>query len=1510
MTLTFHILDSIARDQVVLKEDDNVCEIAYECADEYDEDDEFETRGGRGSGGNLTGERKEMILHLFGKTAEGTPIRCDVTGFKPFFFIQLPSKMLSHRNEAIRLIQTYIGQYSNIKSGEYTLDYEERKLFYGYTAATPMPFLRISTTSLTHFRALKNLFLDKQSQPATKQRLMGPFKGAAPKVYEANLDPMLRFFHLQNIQPCGWVTVDNYVETDENGSSIEVEWTDISPTAAPVATAPFKVASWDIECYSSTGDFPLAKHTYKSIAKQVAKPSAVAASPIETIMEILYERKTYKTKAPLPPRDVTAKWLASAAAAIQDCVGNEEAMTTVLENVLGKRLPLAGDPVIQIGTVMTTQGKRDADRHIFVFPSCATVDGTVVHEYPTESAMILGWAAWMLEQDPDILVGYNVFGFDEKYLWERAAELGIHMSEELQQLNRLAADGSSELKCEEKFLSSAALGDNFLYIWTTLGRLQVDLYHYIRRNAQLPSYKLDSVAKVYMSGAVTNTAVSDRSLACTVKGNLADIRPGRYVSLLDDIGEAVLDKLVVVSVAGQQLTLQLGEGDVTDDLHMVTKWAMVKDDVSPQDIFRLHRGDAADRARIAAYCIQDCDLVMDLYRKLDVFNTSMSMANVCSVPIGYTMTRGQGIKIESLIFKETYRRGQTIMVLPSPNRSGTEDSYEGAIVLDPSDTGLLGSPVGVADFASLYPSTIISENISHDTLLWAKDYDNEGRFIGFAWGAENAYAKAGLPCTDIEFDILKSDPADGRKHPRKIRVGKRICRYAQDAKGSLPEIIEGLLAARKAKRREAAAETDPLRCALLDAEQNAYKITANSLYGQLGSGTFKVRLQHLAASVTAYGRKQILFAKDVIETFYGGGADPRCDVRCEAKTVYGDSVTGDTPVFVRGYSGDENPRVRRIDELFAADDVRWGQHHDTKDAIDMSAMGICVWTDSGFTPIKRLIRHRLHPTKKLYRILTHSGAVDATEDHSLVLADGTECRPGDVTLGTELLHNHDQAAELGGCEAVGINENIAFMMGLFLADGSVYPRSAYLSLIYNEHGQTKVPDIILNAPLNILNAFWKGFQSSGLSMRGDNKELLHGLYLVKSRLGLDTERRTAIKKIIELPHPGEDVYVYDFETENHHFAVGPGALVVHNTDSLFVQFNPRDPVTGEALKGREARLAVIELTAEAGHLVTKALKPPHDFEFDKVFDPILLFSKKRYAGKMFENADKPDDFVYKYMGIALKRRDNAPIVKTIYGAAMKKVLDEKDVAGAAEIVRRGCTDLVEGRIPLTQLTITKSLRAESSNPDSVAHKVLAERMAVRDPGNAPAAGDRIPFVYVRPAPGREASKLQGDRIETPGFIRENKLQPDYGFYIEHQLSSPIGQMFALLLESMPDYSPSMLPRGFADMPAEGKMAVRERIAYDLLFKPAISVENRMKERAAAAAMFGLKAVTGPITQKVVASVIAPKRGAATAPTGGKQMTIDSYFADAALLKIRKKNASAAAAGQAQAQAQTHKEINA
>ena len=72
-------------------------------------------------------------------------------------------------------------------------------------------------------------------------------------------------------------------------------------------------------------------------------------------------------------------------------------------------------------------------------------------------------------------------------------------------------------------------------------------------------------------------------------------------------------------------------------------------------------------------------------------------------------------------------------------------------------------------------------------------------------------------------------------------------------------------------------------------------------------------------------------------------------------------------------------------------------------------------------------------------------------------------------------------------------------------------------------------------------------------------------------------------------------------------------------------------------------------------------------------------------------------------------------------------------------------------------------------------------MTARDPGNKPASGDRIPYVYIH-NPARGA--LQGDKIETPTFIIENKLKIDYSFYITNQVMKPVQQVFALVLEKI------------------------------------------------------------------------------------------------------------------------------
>ena len=103
---------------------------------------------------------------------------------------------------------------------------------------------------------------------------------------------------------------------------------------------------------------------------------------------------------------------------------------------------------------------------------------------------------------------------------------------------------------------------------------------------------------------------------------------------------------------------------------------------------------------------------------------------------------------------------------------------------------------------------------------------------------------------------------------------------------------------------------------------------------------------------------------------------------------------------------------------------------------------------------------------------------------------------------------------------------------------------------------------------------------------------------------------------------------------------------------------------------------------------------------------------------------------------------------------------------------------------MDKLVITKSLRSGYKNPKQIAHKVLADRIGKRDPGNKPSNGDRVAFVYIE-NPDKKA--LQGDRIETPEFIAENDIKINYSFYITNQLMKPIQQVFALVLEKLPQF---------------------------------------------------------------------------------------------------------------------------
>jgi DNA polymerase elongation subunit (family B) len=249
-------------------------------------------------------------------------------------------------------------------------------------------------------------------------------------------------------------------------------------------------------------------------------------------------------------------------------------------------------------------------------------------------------------------------------------------------------------------------------------------------------------------------------------------------------------------------------------------------------------------------------------------------------------------------------------------------------------------------------------------------------------------------------------------------------------------------------------------------------------------------------------------------------------------------------------------------------------------------------------------------------------------------------------------------------------------------------------------------------------------------------------------------------------------------TDNHHFAAGIGNLIVHNTDSVFFTFNLEDTATGEKIKGQKALEMTIEIAQDAAALCTRFLKPPMELSYEKTLMPFILLKKKRYVGMLYETDPKKGKL--KYMGLSIKRRDSCDYLKDVYGGILNILMKENDIMKSVEFLNRCLEELVQGRVPMDKLTITRALSSYYKNPQTIAHRVLADRIGKRDPGNKPKPGDRIKFVFYE----NPDAKLQGDKIELPEHILSENLKIDYAHYIMRQLMKPLQQLYGLGLEQI------------------------------------------------------------------------------------------------------------------------------
>jgi len=771
------------------------------------------------------------------------------------------------------------------------------------------------------------------------------------------------------------------------------------------------------------------------------------------------------------------------------------------------------DPIIQIGVSYrrSTDMITPTARTVFVVGEC-TDSGDETVEFvscKSEREMLLMFAEEIRERNPDILCGYNIFGFDDAYIEGRIDKLGIREEFEVSRVKTKESEWG-EKKFETKKTELAAGKFDLRYL-TLRGRLGVDLLLNMRREHSLDNFKLDNVAFTFLRDKVVKYE-NNHIMTKSTRG----LRNGNYVrfELVGNTNDPVYDgeKFEVYDVEKGGFKIKCDEAlftDFTPEEMKHLEWCFSKDDVSPQEMFELHRRGGPDgRARIARYCIQDCDLVATLMGKLDTLVNARGMSDVCKVPMQYVLTRGQGIKIFSAVVYYASQRDQIIRTQQAIEGEGI--AYEGAIVLPPQIGMYLDQPISVLDFNSLYPTNMIAYNLSPDTLVSVRHADTEGfttERMGLTKEEILQYEEKGYIFEEIEYDRKEDDDI----------VGKTICTFVQPndnpmTLGILPKTLDILLKKRKEfKQKMEDLQYDEAQRSVFNGAQLAYKVVANSIYGQAGARTSPIRNMFVAACTTAAGRNALFNAKRIAESEFGGNV------------VYGD------------------------------------------------------------------------------------------------------------------------------------------------------------------------------------------------------------------------------------------------------------------TDSIFIKFPTKD--VGESIR----------MGIACGNSISKQMRRPYKIAYEKTFYPFILFCRKRYVGMKYEEDPNPAKAKRMSMGIVLKRRDNAPIVKDIFGGALDILLLERDIRKAQSFVREMLIKVLENKVPLEKFIVSKSLRDDyaamkdeySGSATLPAHRVLADRMEARDPGTAPKVGDRLQYLYV--AENKHKAK-QGDRIEHIDYVRSKKMKPDVNFYITNQIQNPVAQLFALCIEQLEGYS--------------------------------------------------------------------------------------------------------------------------
>ena len=313
----------------------------------------------------------------------------------------------------------------------------------------------------------------------------------------------------------------------------------------------------------------------------------------------------------------------------------------------------------------------------------------------------------------------------------------------------------------------------------------------------------------------------------------------------------------------------------------------------------------------------------------------------------------------------------------------------------------IGRPITGLDFSSLYPSLIMAYNLSPEYIIKNKNVAMQAQSEGHTlhkikFMFNNKWVRG--------WSIRHDNKLDPKDPECKFGIYPMILNELFDARSVLKKKLQkwehekeklNMLSPEEFTKPHIKEEYDTVNFNFnyLDSKQKALKVFMNTFYGETGNKRSPFFVLQLAGAITTAGQDNLKMVQKHVE-------NEGC------KVYYGDSVTGDTPLVVR------NPlngivMIKTIDDL--NNENEWTSYDQFKPNDNycinkqQAECPLQIWTDGNWHNINRVIRHKTN--KKIYRVNTHTGCIDVTEDHSLMTPNREKVKPTEVDVGTELLHS-------------------------------------------------------------------------------------------------------------------------------------------------------------------------------------------------------------------------------------------------------------------------------------------------------------------------------------------------------------------------------------------------------------------------------------------------------------------------------------------------------------------------